>query len=503
MGARPNILFLFSDQHAQRIAGCYGDPLGATPNIDRLAARGVTFDNAYCASPICTPSRMSLLTGRWPHQQSCWTLQDTLASDLPTFAHALGAAGYRTILVGRMHSIGPDQLHGYAERDIGDCGPNWLGVERQKLGVLGGTQGPSPPDAEGRALSISRSGSGQSGYEVVDDATTEAAIARLDELGAAGEDAPPLCLTVGFILPHCPFVARGPDYARFAGRVGPPRLPPPPADREHPWHAKWRAHAATVDADPDDVIRARTAYWGLVSALDAKIGRILDRLEVLGLSENTLVVYASDHGEQIGEHGLWWKNTFYEDSVKVPLVMAAPGLLPEGGRCGRIVNLIDIGATLIEAAGAPPLPRSHGRSLLEIARAPDGPWVDETWSEYVTDLLSVWTGPEAVCQRMLRTARWKYVHMEGYRAQLFDMAADPDELNDLGADPAYAEVRATLSARVLAGWDPDAIRREVDARCEEKRLLEAWGSRTRPKSTAQYLIRDEDSWLDDLPAQRL
>jgi arylsulfatase A-like enzyme len=145
------------------------------------------------------------------------------------------------------------------------------------------------------------------------------------------------------------------------------------------------------------------------------------------------------------------------------------------------------------------LPRSHGRSLLEVARDPSAPWVDETFSEYVTDLLSAWTGPEAATQRMLRTARWKYVHMEGYRPQVFDMQADPDESRDLGQDPALAGVRQALAARLLAGWNPDAIRREVDARCAEKRLLEDWGRRTRPASTAQYLITDEESWLEPPP----
>jgi len=110
---QPNILLIFSDQHAQRVAGCYGDPIAETPHLDRLAANGVTFDNAYCPSPICVPSRMSMLTGRYPGDQKCWTLQDYLPSDYPTWAHAVGAAGYRPTLISRLHSVGPDQLHGF------------------------------------------------------------------------------------------------------------------------------------------------------------------------------------------------------------------------------------------------------------------------------------------------------------------------------------------------------------------------------------------------------
>ena len=174
MAKLPDILFLFSDQHSRPVSGAYGDTFGVTPYLDALAQRGVAFDNAYCPSPICTPSRMSLLTGRWPHEQSCWTLDDMLASDLPTYAHALGAAGYHTISVGRMHSVGPDQHHGFCERLIGDCAPNWMGVERQKLGPLSGAQGPSGPGPDGVAKALALSGPGQSGYEVVDDATTKA-----------------------------------------------------------------------------------------------------------------------------------------------------------------------------------------------------------------------------------------------------------------------------------------------------------------------------------------
>jgi choline-sulfatase len=498
MAPPPDILFLFSDQHARAVMGCSGDPLGATPNLDALAARGVRFTDASCPAPICTPSRMSLLTGRWPHEQACWTLEDTLASDLPTFAHGLGAAGYRTICVGRMHAIGPDQQHGFAERHVGDCAPNWLGAARQRLGPLAGAQGPSGPGPEGVARSLALSGRGQSGYEVVDDATTEATCARLAELGrarAAG-DTTPFCLVAGFLLPHCPFVARAADYDRFAGRVPAPRLPVPPPGAEHPWIAGWRSEGCTDTADAATVARARTAYWALVHALDAKIGRILAALDAAGLGRTTLVAYASDHGEHAGERGLWWKNTFHEASVGVPLVLAWPGHLPAGATCGRVANLIDLGATLLDAAGTPPLPRSHGRSLLAIARDPAAPWIDETFSEYVTDRSSVWTGRAPTTQRMVRSGRWKYIHIEGARPILHDLAADPDEQTDLGDSPAYADLRATLSARVHAGWDPEGVRREVDARTAEKAVLRSWGAAVQPASAVQFPLADADSWLD-------
>ena len=427
---QPNILFILSDQHARSVAGTYGDPLRVTPHLDALAARGVTFDNAYCPSPICTPSRMSLLTGRWPHEQSCWTLDDMLASDLPTYAHALGASGYRTICVGRMHSVGPDQHHGFAERLGGDCGPNWMGVARQRLGPLAGAQGPSGPGPDGLARSLALSGWGQSGYEVVDDASTQAACDRLANLGRdrKGGDATPFCMVAGFILPHCPFVARARDYDLFKGRVPPPRLPTPAPGTEPDWITQWRAEGCTDQASKDAVQRARTAYWGLVHAMDAKIGRILKALRAAGLSDDTLVIYASDHGEHAGERGLWWKNTMYDESAAVPLILSWPGHLPQATRNSSVCNLIDLGATMIAAAGAPVLPRSHGRSLLPIARDPTVPWVDETFSEYVTDLSSRWTGREAKCIRMLRSGNWKYVYSDGDRPILFDLETDPNEM---------------------------------------------------------------------------
>jgi len=172
-----NLLFLFSDQHSQRVAGAYGDPIVQTPNIDRLANEGVRFDNAYCPSPICTPSRMSMLTGRWPYRQECWTNDDVLRSDLLTWPHALGAAGYDPVLIGRLHAIGSDQLHGYAERRVGDHSPNHPGMPRQSMNDLDGATGPN-------RASIEKYCPGCSGCQLTDQDVTEAAVQWLrDELG--------------------------------------------------------------------------------------------------------------------------------------------------------------------------------------------------------------------------------------------------------------------------------------------------------------------------------
>jgi len=488
---RPNILYIMSDQHARRVTGCYGDALVRTPALDALAVRGVTFDAAYCPSPICVPSRMSALTGQWPHQQECWTLQDHLGTDRPTWAHALGAASYRPVLIGRMHSVGPDQYHGFAERYAAEPGPHWPGVPRQDLGVLTGAQGPC-------AASLERSGRGQSGYQVADEEVCQVACDWITEAGRSRGRGLPFCLMVGFTLPHCPFVASPDDYALYEGRVGPPNLPRPAPEDEHPALARWRTACGIDVPDPVAVIRARTAYYGLVTRTDILVGRVLAALEAAGFAEDTLVVYTSDHGEQLAEHGHWWKNTFYEDSVAVPLIVAWPKHLPAGQRRSHVVNLVDVGATLIEAAGAPTLPASNGRSLLGIAADPDSPWVNRTFSEYVTDTAAAWTGPSSTRQRMIRDGRWKLVAIDGERPMLFDLEADPGESRDVAQDAAYSGVRAELEARVLDGWDPAAIATRVAKREKEKALLSAWAAHTRPPLHFVRELKAEESWLDDV-----
>jgi choline-sulfatase len=246
-------------------------------------------------------------------------------------------------------------------------------------------------------------------------------------------------------------------------------------------------------------LRARRAYFALVTRLDAMIGQILDKLEATGLVRNTLVVYSSDHGDQLGERGLWWKHTFYEESVAVPLIMRWPGRLAAGERRKQIVNLTDVSATMLDALGAPALPNASGRSFLGVARNATASWDDQTFSEYCTDAVPAWTGGQAVRQRMIRRGRWKLVYYHGYAPQLFDLAADPDECRDCAADPTYAEIRAELTTRLMADWDPDEIERRMRRRRADKDLIGTWAQKTAPGDQYRWDMRADQNRLDASP----
>jgi choline-sulfatase len=387
--------------------------------------------------------------------------------------------------------MGPDQLHGYARREVGDHSPNWIGVPRHDMGVLADANDPTPE-------SLERSGPGQSAYELKDLDVAAAACAYLDEVGARrrGGDRTPFCLTVGFMLPHPPYVARAEAYARYEGRVPPPAFPGPGAAGSHPWLTWWRRNRGIETVPEATVMRARTAYYALVARLDALIGRILGTLRANGLDDDTLVVYSTDHGDQLGERGLWWKHTFFDESVKVPLLLAWPGRLPAGERRGQVVGLIDLTPTILEALAAPPLPGAQGRSFLGVARSASAPWLDETVSEYCTDDSPAWTGGMAVQTRMLRSGRWKLAYYHGHNPQLFDLEGDPAEQDDLGTSRAYATVRQAMLQRLLADWDPEAVRQRMRARRRDKDLLGAWARHVRPESQHVWALRPEQNRLD-------
>ena len=456
--SRPNLLYIHSDQHNPYVMGCAGDPVVETPHLDRLAAEGVQCTQVYCPSPVCVASRMAMLAGRYPSDIEVWTNNQLLDSGVPTMAHAMGAAGYRPVLIGRMHSIGPDQLHGYTERLVGDHGSNWPG------------SGLAPAIGRGN---LEKAGPGQSAYQVHDEDVTAAAVYFLNRLGVqqrAGRATGPFSLSVGFMLPHSPYLARRPLYDYYRAKIRPPAVREPFGEHLHPAIHWWRAHGNLQEVPEEWILNARAAYWALVAAMDGMIGRILTALRENGLADNTLVVYSSDHGDLVGEHDLWMKRTFYEESVKVPAILSYPGVLPAGTRCNRVMSALDLNATMLQALGAPPLPNSPGRPALELLRTGQGDWSDTAFSEYALR--------EGQVQRMVRRGSWKLIYHWRERPQLFNLAEDPHERVDRAAEPECRELVAELTGLVLDGWDPARVAMRLEERQAEVDLIRDWAEQT-------------------------
>lgn len=493
---QPNLLYIHTDQHNPFVTGCYGDTLVQTPHLDRLAREGVVFENTYCPSPICVPSRMAALSGRHPYQNEVWTNSHILNSGIPTLAHSMGAAGYRPVLIGRMHSLGPDQLHGYTERLVGDHAPNHIGGGDVGRGALDGTAGPE-------RVSLLKSGAGQSAYQVHDEYVTAATVDYLNRLGVQMKSdgkLAPFSISVGFMLPHPPYVARKEDFDIYAAQMSMPARPLP-FDREaHPFLRAWREHTGIVEVTDAEILRSRAAYWALVHRVDIMIGQIMQALDANGLADNTLIIYTSDHGDMQGEHGLWWKHVFYEESAKVPLIMQWRGAIRSGQRCKRVVSALDVTATMLDAMGAPALPNSPARSFLGLVSdvRPAPQWEDIAFSEYCTDEFV----PQHIdngrsYQRMVRLGDWKLIYYHGMPPQLFNLAEDPGELHDRAQDAACQRVRAELTARTLEGWDVPAIAAKMATLRADNAILRNWARQTKPPNQYRWNLRPEMNYLDD------
>jgi choline-sulfatase len=268
-----------------------------------------------------------------------------------------------------------------------------------------------------------------------------------------------------------------------------PQNPEPFRENLHPYLRWWREKCDIVAVSEAEILRARTAYWALVTRLDAMIGAILTALRENGLEENTIILYTSDHGEQVGEHGLWWKQTFYEDSVKVPAILSWPGVLSEGMRCDRVIDALDLNATLLDALDAPPLPNSHGRSVLPLLRSENTEWEDIAFSEYCTD--------EGCLHRMIRSDNWKLNYYHGQPPQLFNLKEDPHERHDRAPDPGCQEVRDTLTQTVLEGWNPDVIAEKMAAKRADIKILAAWARHTQPEDKFRWKLLPEMDYLSE------
>ena len=501
----PNIIWIQSDQHNPAVIGAYGDKVVETPNLDKLAENGTIIKNAYCASPICVPSRMSSITGRFPHETQVWTNDQTLNSAFPTVAHSLGSVGYNPIQIGRMHFNGIDQYHGFAKRFVGDHSPNYPGSPRQvDHGVLSGTAGPN-------RSSLEKSGKGQNAYEVHDEEVAERTDSILNDIRKTNiEKKSPLYISIGLMLPHQPFVAREKDFAKYEGKVPLPTVPAESLEKCHPYIKWWRERTGINSVTEEEILRARTAYWALCDRTDALIGNILSSLKKNNLLDNSIIIYTSDHGEQVGERGLWWKQTFYENSVKVPAIISWPEKLPKGQILDNVINQFDINSTLLDIAGAPQLPRSHGQSMLSMLNNNGEKWENTAFSEYCMDDsdtsrsfsanlggIDIHAKSGGVQNRMLRKDNWKLNYYNGYDPELFDLQEDPLETNNLWKDKSISGIKSTLMDNILEGWNPNWIQNHMRVLKKEQTIMEDWASKIDPEDELRWDLKTEYDKLEN------
>ncbi len=495
MKRRPNILLVMADQLSAPFLRCYGGMTAITPNIDRLADAGVVFENTYSNSPLCAPARFSMMSGQLNSKIGAYDNASEFPSSVPTFAHYLRSAGYQTSLIGKMHFVGPDQLHGFEERLTTDIYPADFGWT------------PNWSDPDGRfdwwfhnMDSVTNAGvadvSNQLDY---DDEVGFRAVRKLRDL-ARTDDSRPWHATVSFTHPHDPYVARQEFWDLYDDVEIPLPTTPEIADTD-PHSARLRhVIAADVTAVSDDQIRAaRRAYLANVSYVDRWLGEILTTLDRHGMSDDTIVVFTADHGDMLGERGLWYKMNFFEHAARVPLIICAPGLLMPG-RLTTPATLLDVAPTLMDFAGVEPAPQFDGASLVPFASRPDPG----------RTVVGEYLGEGAVAPIfMIRRDQWKFVWSEPDGAQLYDLAADPAELTNLASHAAHAETVAAFTAEVFDRWDPSRIDGEVRAnqraRADVDRALRqgrfwAWDFQPMTDATEQYMRNHLD--LNDVERGR-
>lgn len=433
---RLNVLFIAVDDMNNDL-GCYGHPLVHSPNIDRLAKAGTTFDRAYCQFPLCSPSRTSLMTGLRPDTTTVYNLRKHFRDVLPdvvTLPQAFEQQGYFTARVGKIYHFG----------NPGQIGTNGLDDEASWQTRIN----PSGRDKDEENLIINHTpkrGLGSSlsflAAEGTDEEQTDGMVAtEAIRLMKENKDRP-FFIAAGFYRPHCPYVAPKKYFDLYPMQDVPlwandfPEVKTAPdlafaSNRPWPW----------LGASPKQLREAQQAYWATITFVDTQVGRLLDAVDRLGLSENTVVVFWSDHGYHFGDHGLVMKQSLFERSARVPLIVAAPGQKEKGTHSGRTVELVDLYPTLTQLCDVPAPQGLHGESLVPLLNNPDAPWTKPA-------LTQTNRGKNGMGYS-LRNERYRIVRWANGQQQLYDYQNDPEEKQNLAQSQEHQELLKQLQQQL-------------------------------------------------------
>ncbi len=490
---KPNIVLVMADQLAPQFTGAYGHPLVKTPHMDALAARGAKFDAAYCNAPLCAPSRFSFMSGQLVTRIAAYDNASEFPASVPTFAHYLRRAGYRTCLSGKMHFVGPDQLHGFEERLTTDIYPSdhaW-------------TPDWELPDERidkwyHNMDSVREAGVAATTFQIEYDEET-AFFARRRIFEYAMQKVEPFCMVVSFIHPHDPYVAR-PEWWDLYDHDAIDMPGSPEAEDPHSKRLMKGIEADVVAVSDEEVRNARHAYYANTSYFDSKVGAVVQALEESGQLDDTIVIVTADHGDMLGERGLWYKMTFFEHSGRVPMIVAGPGVARRD--IAEPCSLVDLLPTFLDVAGVgqqefgAPI---DGRSLWPLANgsAEDDASGGEAIGEYCAECAS-----HPVF--MIRRGRFKYIHCDVDPPQLFDLEADPHELVNLADDPGHAQIADAFATEVAQRWDSDRIRENVIATQRQRRAVHAameagqltsWDYQPK-RDASQEFVRNHMDWTE-------
>ena len=453
--SKPNILIFMVDQLNGTLFPDGPAEWLHAPNLKKLAARSTRFKNAYTASPLCAPGRAAFMSGQLPSDTGVYDNAAEFISSIPTYAHHLRRAGYQTCLSGKMHFVGPDQMHGFEERLTTDIYPADFGwtPDYRKPGEridwwyhnMGSVTGSGVAEI-----------SNQMEY---DDEVAYHATRKVYDY-ARSKDERPWCMTVSFTHPHDPYVARKKYWDLYEDCEH--LLPTVPAMdyEDHDTHSKrifdandWRS----FDISEDDIKRSRRAYFANISYLDDKIGEVMEAVEAT--RQETIIMFVSDHGDMLGERGLWFKMSFFEGSARVPMMICAPDMEP--GLITTPVSNIDVCPTLCDLAGVDMSevePWTTGQSV-----KPMGQGVERT------EPVAIEYAAEASYSPMvsLRYGKWKYNRCKLDADQLFDLDKDPHELTNLAEVAEHQGTLTQLRAKSEARWDLDQF--DADVRASQAR----------------------------------